>query len=79
MQHELKIWPIYFDRVEEGIKSFEVWKNDRDFQAGDELFLREWCPIIQQYTGRQTLKIVQYVLHGGQFGIHPDYVVMALK
>lgn len=44
MHHELKTWPIYFDRVWEGKKGFEVRKNDRDFQAGDTVTLREFEP-----------------------------------
>lgn len=33
--HILKIHKKYWDRVISGEKSFEIRKNDRDFQAGD--------------------------------------------
>jgi hypothetical protein len=46
MLHELKIWPQYFDAVMTGRKNFEVRKNDRGFQAGDVVILREWDPTI---------------------------------
>ncbi len=61
MQHELKIWPQYYDRVEDGSKTFEVRKNDRSFQVGDTVLLREWNPFFKEgtiapeivgYTGR---------------------------
>jgi len=44
MKHELKIWPQYFCRVADGSKTFEVRKNDRGFQPGDEVILNEWDP-----------------------------------
>lgn len=43
-RHELKTLPVYFDAVARGDKTFEVRKNDRDFQTGDTLVLREFDP-----------------------------------
>lgn len=44
MKHELKIWPQYYCRVADGSKTFEVRDNDRGFQPGDTVTLREWDP-----------------------------------
>lgn len=44
MKHILKIWPQYYCRVADGSKTFEVRKNDRGFQPGDEVHLLEWDP-----------------------------------
>lgn len=44
MDHELKIWPQYYCRVADGTKTFEVRVNDRGFQPGDLVTLREWDP-----------------------------------
>lgn len=44
MQHELKIWPMYYVRVKDGSKTFEVRENDRAFQTGDTVILKEWDP-----------------------------------
>lgn len=44
MNHELKIWPQYYRRVADGSKTFEIRDNDRGFQAGDTVRLREWDP-----------------------------------
>lgn len=44
MTHELKIWPQFYCRVKDGTKTFEVRKNDRNFQFGDIVILREWDP-----------------------------------
>jgi hypothetical protein len=42
--HELKVIPPYFDSLVAGTKTFEVRKNDRAYQKGDVLRLREWHP-----------------------------------
>ncbi len=78
--HELKTWPDYFFRVFAGQKKFEVRKNDRDFQIGDTLLLKEYDPVKDEYTGREALREVSYILHGtGEFGIEHGYCVMSLK
>lgn len=56
--HELKSWPKYFEASLHGEKNFEVRKNDRDFQRGDRLTLREWNPDTKEYTGRTLNAIV---------------------
>ena len=60
--HELKTWPEYFQAVWDGNKTFELRKNDRDYQVGDKLILREWCPELNDYTGRKTTNFVSYIL-----------------
>lgn len=44
MEHELKIWPQFYARVKNGSKTFEVRNNDRNFQMGDTVVLKEWDP-----------------------------------
>ena len=64
-QHELKILPEYFVAVRDGIKKFEVRKDDRPFEVGDILCLHEInCGML---TGRTIKAEVTYVLR------HPDY------
>lgn len=77
-QHDLKTWPEYFRRVFNGQKMFEVRKNDRDFQIGDFVNLREYDPKTETYTGREILFRIAYILHGGEFGIEKGYCVMQL-
>jgi hypothetical protein len=83
-EHELKTRPEFFQAIERGDKTFEVRKNDRGFQRGDTLHLREWDPNktapgrpAGHYTGNAFTVKVTYVLNG--WGIEPDYVVMGIK
>lgn len=76
--HELKTWTEYFERVLQGHKPFEVRKNDRDFQAGDKVLLREWDWKQDLYTGRELSFTISYVLNGGQFGVKKGYCVFGL-
>jgi hypothetical protein len=50
-KHELKIWPQFFRAVLNGSKTFELRKNDREFQSGDEVVLREWDPELVPLPG----------------------------
>ena len=74
--HELKVWGSFFEALLDGTKNFEVRHNDRDFKPGDYLLLREW--VENEYTGRELIKCVTYVLKGGIFGVEAGYVVLAL-
>ncbi len=51
MKHELKIHPQYYCRVADGSKTFELRNNDRGFQPGDEVILKEWDPEASNSTG----------------------------
>jgi len=77
--HELKTWPQQFLEIMNRVKEFEVRRNDRDFQEGDILFLREWDPETEQYTGRNVTCHVTHFLAGDQFGIKHGFCVMGIK
>ena len=72
--HELKIKPVYFEAVKEGIKTFELRKDDRNFKVGDILLLREWE---HKYSGRKIKKKVIYILKEIE-GIEIGYCILAL-
>jgi len=79
MEHELKCWPEYFAKVDDGSKTFEVRKDDRGYKQGDILVLREWDPVFARYSGRSIHKRVTFILRGGSFGIEAGHVVMAFS
>ena len=67
--HELKTIRPYYQFVNEGKKTFEIRKNDRNFQFGDILHLREYNPDMETYTGNECLVKVGWILR--------DYPAMA--
>jgi hypothetical protein len=76
MIHELKTWPQYFEAILSGAKRFEYRINDRDFEVGDSLRLREWDPKIERYTGRELGCCVTYLLTLTDI---PQHVVMSIS
>lgn len=83
MNHELKTLPRYFERVLTGEKTFELRKNDRDFQVGDQISLLEFNPdLIQEenkgYTGRIMGFSISYIFHGGQYGLESGDCILGL-
>lgn len=65
--HSLKCWPKYWSAIADGRKNFDVRKGeDRQYQVGDELRLQEY-DVLKGFTGRQTRRIVGYIMHGGEW------------
>lgn len=79
--HDLKILPEYFEAVAQGLKTFEIRKNDRDFKVGHFLNLREWHPGRREYTGNWVTVKVTYMFQDddGEFGLQADYVIMSIQ
>jgi len=75
--HELKILPKYFKDVVDGYKNFELRKNDRNFQVGDSLLLKEFDN--GEYTGDSIQVVVTYILVGGEYGLDKDYVILGIE
>jgi hypothetical protein len=75
--HTLKTETEFFDAILTGLKSFEVRKNDRDYQVGDTLILVE-VSYGNEPTGLKIARRITYILHGGQYGIDPAYCVLGL-
>ena len=74
-QHELKIWPQFFQAVIDEEKTFEVRKDDRGFRKDDQLLLREWDPNAKFYTEREVLVHVKYLT---ELPCLPGYVGMSI-
>lgn len=75
--HELKCQAPFFERIWSGVKTFEVRKNDRGFDAGHFLLLREHREdTTVEYTRREILAHVPYLTNYAQ---QAGYVVMSLE
>ena len=61
--HLLKTWPKYFQAVWDRDKTFEARVNDRDYQVGDELWIREYNPEEGEYSGRAIHTTITYILY----------------
>jgi len=73
--HHLKTETEYYQAIEKGLKKFEFRKNDRDFQVGDILYLKETVNGV--YTGRLLApKEIKYILYGGVCGVPVGYCIM---
>lgn len=79
--HELKAWPEYFEPMLNGRKPFDARKNDRDFHEGDKLLIREFIPEGEgEYTGRELVAIVTYVLEDSPlYGLMEGFVILGLQ
>ena len=77
MKHELKCWPEPYQAILSGEKRFELRKNDRGFEAGDVLYLREWNPDTG-YTGRSCEVVVIWELTKFE-GLEPGYCIMSVS
>lgn len=78
--HELKIAPNFFQQVVRGNKTFEIRKDDRGFQKGDHVILKEFSESLgyldsQRYTGLSVSAEIGFVT---SFEQQKGYVVFSL-
>lgn len=81
-KYDLKILPEYFNAVLRGDKTFEIRKNDRNFQWGDTIQLSEYDAENDSYTGRSLICEVTYILYGNKstekYGLKEGYCIMSI-
>lgn len=87
MIHELKTDPKPFQFSWDGNKKWEIRNNDRNFQVGDQLNLRETVysgddmalgdPL--KYTGRRIMCTVNYIMRGPMYGLASGWLVMSVE
>lgn len=77
--HELKVNPQFWDALVEGLKLFELRRNDRAFKVGDSLLLRRYDHSVG-YTGEQLERQISYMLYPEDCpGLAAGYVILGLQ
>jgi hypothetical protein len=77
--HHLKIHPQYFAAVRAHKKNFEIRKDDRDFEVGDLVVLKEYLPETDSYTGQTTIRLITYIVSDiPDMGLKPGFVILSI-
>lgn len=77
MIHRLKIYPCPFVQVKNKTKTAEFRRFDRPFERWDLLYLEEWNPETQAYTGHYIAAMVTCISTG--FEIPEGYCMLSIK
>lgn len=84
--HELKIKAKYYSEICKGIKTFELRKNDRDYQVGDiihftvipdETTTEETCEGLNTYPN--LVRIIYILQDVPEYGLKEGYCILAIK
>lgn len=75
---EVKVLPEFYEELRMHRKTFEIRKDDRDYQVGDILVLREWNG--KEYTGSKTKREITYILRNAEeYGLKEGFCILALQ
>ena len=77
--HELKSWPGQFQAMWTGLKRAEFRRDDRSYQVGDLLELREWDPTRREYTGFRLTARVTHLVRGPELELPAGFVVLSIE
>ena len=74
----LKILPEYFEQVDLGMKTFELRRDDRDYEVGDQLLLQEFDG--ENHTGRWCTRYISYILRDcPEYGLMDGFCILGLS
>nr|DAM82127.1 MAG TPA: activating signal cointegrator [Caudoviricetes sp.] len=74
---EIKIAPEHFADVKRGVKKAELRYNDRNYEVGDLLVLREYAG--GEYTGRRYCVTITHILQNCGFGLLDGWAMLSIK
>lgn len=80
MTHILKVWPEFYEAIENGSKTFEIRSTkDRKFKVGELVVLKWFDPKTNICNGEEIKKRISYVLDNPDFGIKEGYAILGLQ
>jgi hypothetical protein len=75
--HQVKSWPEYFKPISMGVKTFDLRKDDRGYQVGDDIQFEEFSNITGEHTGKVATRRISYILR--EFaGLMPGYCILGI-
>lgn len=83
--HSVKSWSHFFQAIKRGDKVHDLRKNDRNYNVGDFLLLREYDFIAGKYTGDTLEAEITYITDNrvpcafSSAVLHEGYCILSLK
>lgn len=75
--HTVKLDSIYFGRVANGTKTFEIRRNDRDYQTGDIMHMHEYDSERKVLTDMPIIKAE--IVYTSTFNQEDGWIVLGIK
>jgi len=75
--HELKCWETHWDALADGSKTFEIRRDDRQFQKGDFLLIRKFDVSKEDYV-KNVEPLIFKVTHVSTYLQKENVVVMGI-
>lgn len=77
--HNLKIDSVYYSEIEYGIKTFELRKNDRDYEVFDLIHFVDTNGQDFKANSNNVYQIVYILRDAEKYGLDKDYCVLGIK
>jgi hypothetical protein len=75
--HQVKSWPEFFEPIALGVKTFDLRKDDRGYQVGENIQFEEFRHLTGEHTGKVVTRRIAYILRNFD-GLMPGYVILGI-
>ena len=76
--HCIKCSPEIYEEVEDGFPTLVITKNNKRYEPGDHLVLKEYDEEVEALTGR-TVRTSINCIEDGNEGLKPGYCVLGIE
>ena len=77
--HILKIKEEYWNAILRGDRTFELRKNDRDYQVGDLIHFVKTDGYDYLFCSHCVFRIVYILKNAENYGLDKDYCILAIR